>query len=300
MTSKAGAVARLVLRGIIEPRLALHALRERGLSFVVSKLVQSTPDTLNNMLHGIEVRSASETRANLERYYDADLADLREDGDSRYRVQLRSGQTFVIRKRVCMSDMRVIYETFVRGDYDDHPPLAGATVVDVGANLGDTAVYYALRGARVIAYEPSAELFDLAVRNAALNGVEIEFHHAGVGCERATLELAVGPHGASTMSLTMFPGTAAPREPHLSMREPVAIVPLADVLAHAGPVTLLKMDCEGCEFPALLSLSRESLRTVEHVFVEYHGSPEPLLQRFKESRFAVRMREYHFILADRA
>lgn len=50
------------------------------------------------------------------------------------------------------------------------PP--GAVLWDVGANVGSYALYAALRGARVIAFEPSAANYYLLNRNIALNRLE--------------------------------------------------------------------------------------------------------------------------------
>jgi len=299
LSSKAHAIARTLARGLVSPRLVLLALRERGFAFVFNELARASPDKLDRMVRGLNIRAAAETRENLERLFNDDLTEIRDEDERLYRVRLKSGETFVIRKAVCMADMRVIFETFVRREYAEHPPLAGKTVLDVGANLGDTSAYYALQGARVIAYEPSVELFDLAVRNAALNDVAVEFHNLGIGCNDCLLEMAIGPRGASPMSVTIFPGTTAPTDQRLQERVEIHVVPLADVLARVGPVFLLKMDCEGCEYPALLSLPTQTLRTIEHVFMEYHDSPEPLRHKLEESGFAVRTREWRLILADR-
>jgi FkbM family methyltransferase len=299
MSSRAKAVARTIVRGLTQPRLALLALRERGLAFVFDELRRASPQRLDRIVRGLSIRSATETRENLERLFVEDLAEVRNEDERLYRVRLTSGETFVIRKEVCVSDMRVVWETFVRRDYAEHPPLAGKTVLDVGANLGDTSAYYALQGAHVIAYEPSKELFDLAVRNAALNGLDVEFHNLGIGCEDCSLEMAIGPRGASPMSLTMFPGTPPPTDARLQQRVMIDVVSLADVLARLGSVFLMKMDCEGCEYPSLLGLPSETLRTIEHVLVEYHESPEPLCRMFEKSGYAVRMKPWRLILADR-
>ena len=49
---------------------------------------------------------------------------------------------------------------------------AGATVIDIGANLGLYAVPMAAHGARVFAYEPTAETRGMLQESRRLNGVE--------------------------------------------------------------------------------------------------------------------------------
>lgn len=42
-------------------------------------------------------------------------------------------------------------------------------VIDIGGNIGDTALYFAKSGANVISFEPVKHLYELAVENVNLN-----------------------------------------------------------------------------------------------------------------------------------
>lgn len=53
-------------------------------------------------------------------------------------------------------------------------PLSGKQVLDVGAGLGESSVYFGLKGARVTCTDLSPVMVDSAVRLGRLNGVEIE------------------------------------------------------------------------------------------------------------------------------
>jgi len=56
-------------------------------------------------------------------------------------------------------------------DYD-WLDVKGKRVLDVGASIGDTAVYFALRGAReVVAFEPYPFPYQFALRNVEVNGL---------------------------------------------------------------------------------------------------------------------------------
>lgn len=56
-----------------------------------------------------------------------------------------------------------------------HPQMdilgPGLTLIDVGASIGFFTIYAAKRGAKVYAFEPSTEVFDLLKRNVEVNGV---------------------------------------------------------------------------------------------------------------------------------
>jgi CTP:molybdopterin cytidylyltransferase MocA/SAM-dependent methyltransferase len=60
---------------------------------------------------------------------------------------------------------------FILGRMGD---LRGRRVLDLGSGLGESAVYFALRGARVTATDISPEMCALAARTAASRGVSIE------------------------------------------------------------------------------------------------------------------------------
>ena len=299
MQSKTAAFVNAALRALSSPRLAVLAMQERGPRYVIETLRNSTPAELVRIVHDLQFRALDNTRDNLVREFGTALAGVDDEDAALLRVQLRAGGTFLIRKAQCLSDMKVLYETFVLRIYDVHPALRGQTVLDVGANLGDTAVYFALQGARVVAFEPSDELCALATRNAELNGVTIELHNEGIGCMDHTLPLTVGRAGANPMSTTLFPGGIESRNRQLSLRVPVRVVALADVIERYALICFVKMDCEGCEYPALLNLSRERLRSVAHVCLEYHDRPEPLRERLEGAGFVVRMNDGRLMVADR-
>jgi len=78
-----------------------------------------------------------------------------------------------VRNNVKFKQIRcAIYQVFDDGDYE---PLdvSGRVVVDVGAYVGDSAIYFALRGAKkVIAVEPHPGAFAEMLDNIKLNNLE--------------------------------------------------------------------------------------------------------------------------------
>ncbi len=66
-------------------------------------------------------------------------------------------------------DHNIISETFL---YDIHFvdfDLSGKTVIDAGGFIGDTALYYASKGARVYSFEPDPNSYNIALSNLKLN-----------------------------------------------------------------------------------------------------------------------------------
>ena len=65
-----------------------------------------------------------------------------------------------------------IHEAFEFGEYS-FVDVEDRIVVDIGANVGDSSIYFALKGAKkVIAIEPHPKAFEELVSNTKLNGLE--------------------------------------------------------------------------------------------------------------------------------
>lgn len=151
----------------------------------------------------------------------------------------------------------------------------GYDVLDVGASIGDTAVYFAVCGARrVVAVEPYPFAFEYLKKNIEANGLsKIEAVNAGVGGRDGVIRLSTKPTYSGTSLKESAEGVSIP------------VYSLDTLVEKYGPFYALKMDCEGCEYEAL-SVSRR-LGAFDEVQVEYHYGYEPLLERFKEFGFDV-------------
>ena len=174
-----------------------------------------------------------------------------------------------------------IVATFVAQDYEG-PDYRGTIVVDVGANIGDSAAYFALRGARqVIAVEPHPDTFSLLLKNLEANGLQdvVTPLNVVVGESTGTMTVQFASRGdVSTRATPSDSGVSLP------------VVTLTDLLSRfhlRDPI--LKMDCEGCEYQSLLPLTTEVLRNFKHIVLEYHNGPGPLVQKLQNAGFSVRV-----------
>ena len=135
--------------------------------------------------------------------------------------------------------------------------LAGKTVVDIGAYIGDSSLAYAARGARVHAFEPLPRFRPYLERNVEVNGMRdrITVHPVGLGDADRSV-----------------------RVPIETGSEEARFVQAVEYLraANIAGIDILKMDCEGCEY-GLLGDRRflDQLRP-EQIALEYHRGGEPL------------------------
>lgn len=166
--------------------------------------------------------------------------------------------------------------------------VRGATVIDVGANIGDSAVYLLLRGAgRVVCIEPSQGNSRLAQENLRRAGLEsgCTWITGAVGAEDATARFSEA-ESDGTVTHQMGEGEHS-----------VRVMGFAQLLRdHADSSTVVKMDCEGAEYDAILSTPPAVLRCAREYLIEYHYGYQNLKQHLEASGFQVSLlgRPKHF------
>jgi FkbM family methyltransferase len=166
---------------------------------------------------------------------------------------------------------------FVYHDYD-FLDVMSRTVVDVGANIADTAIYFALRGAkRVVAFEPFPKTFKIAERNIKANGLEDKVILVNAGCGYDG-EVRVKEDVESNASAELKDFGQGVKIPMYSLN---TIVSKFNV--EKGSV--LKVDCEGCEYDLFRNASKEALERFDQIEMEYHYGYKELVNILKKNGF---------------
>jgi len=158
-------------------------------------------------------------------------------------------------------------------------------VVDVGAYIGDTAVYFALKGAwKVLAVEPHPYTYSFLARNIEenlLSRVVIPVN-ACVGGKEEVIRIPYLKEDSLSKPL---------RNHGLGVEVPCynlqRLVEELKVYCEDRDL-VLKMDCEGCEYDAILNSDGETLRMFREIILEFHDSPKPLIDKLRKSGFEVR------------
>jgi len=220
-----------------------------------------------------------------------DVTDYRDktlkiiQADNKKIVETSNGISFYVDS---INPGNTIKETFLNNIHliNSHDDWNGKIVVDVGAECGDTPLYYASMGARVYAFEPMKAHFDAMLRNISLNpeiSERIVPINAAIGKD-ATLEFyssnkkkieggasfVYGSHGKND-ELTRVKG--------YSLESAVKEFSISHI-------DLLKMDSKGAE----LYLTENALKNVKRVKIEYltldsSHKLEDLLKMLKGSGF---------------
>jgi len=153
-------------------------------------------------------------------------------------------------------------------------------VVDVGANIGDTAIYFALKGAKhVYAFEPYPYSYNIAKMNIKLNRLEEKITLLNEGC---------GKSGFVTIK-DDYENTGSTDLKSFKKGKKIGIESLDEIvkrfnLKHAA----LKVDCEGCEYDLILNASDEALHAFDQIIMEYHYGYRNLVKRLRLAGFKVK------------
>jgi len=188
----------------------------------------------------------------------------------RFLIRSKTGGFFRFRSGLVMRysqwiEVEEIIGTFVRRDYGKTSP--GKFVVDVGASLGSFSLDAARQGAKVLAYEPAPESFELLSQTIKLNRLEgkIKPFRLGVG----------GRAGKRTFFLTRFSPLSSFFAGAGGSRISVDCVTLEDIFKkhRLKKLDLLKLDCEGAEYEILYETPTEILEKIKEIRLEYHVLP---------------------------
>lgn len=162
----------------------------------------------------------------------------------------------------------VIIEVFVRGIHNSYSnDLMDKIIIDVGAAVGDTALYFASKGANVYAVEMTKFNYDCMIENLKLNpnlSKKIIPIHCAVGKDEMT-EYYDNP----TKNITTNAGASflINKFGNEAIKQYVTGMTIKTIINKfkIPYVDLLKMDCKGCEY----LLDKNDLKLVRNIKIEY-------------------------------
>jgi len=183
------------------------------------------------------------------------------------KVQLHSPKKFLV----------TINEIFIQEEYKSLN-VKDKLVIDIGANIGDSAIYFALKGAnKIIALEPYPYLHSFAKRNIVENNMDDKI---------MLLNQGYGKDGITNVPKELLAWKDVNNLGHANDNEiSIQIRSLTSLINEFGiKNAILKMDCEGCELN-LLHENNQSLRAFEQIQIEYHYGYKKLIRKLNSAGF---------------
>jgi FkbM family methyltransferase len=211
----------------------------------------------------------------------SDLMRMKE----KYDIQIRGD---IVRCRIGKHELRMPlfaapqtineFSSLVHSNID----VKDKVVVDIGAYVADTTVYYLVgKGARkVYAYEPVPYLYKLACENVRLNKLQKKAEVFNLG--------VAGKRGYAYIDPEFTNFGRVERGGKKKKTEKIRIITLDDVVDKFKIRNgVLKVDCEGCEYGIIKSASSRAIKAFDSIHIEYHYGPEGLVERFEKEGYQV-------------
>lgn len=156
-------------------------------------------------------------------------------------------------------------------------------VIDVGANIGDSSIYFIVNGAKLVyAIEPFLFPFSFLKQNIELNNMESKIVPLNLGLWNKGGHISIDNEVTTTtgLGLTKLAGGSV-----------IRVATVEQILSdYSIEDPVLKIDCEGCEYTIFKSISQDTIKKLNLIIVEYHNGKEPL-QKILEETHSLEIRE---------
>jgi len=180
-----------------------------------------------------------------------------------------------IRCKCTVASYQMFGETWYNKDYDiPHFPIKqGDVVIDIGANQGFFTCYVAYKGAKVYAFEPFLNSFQMLIENLEINRLssQVIARPWAIGGKNGLVELISTDWLGGGMNTTQ-PEFVKNTQLQVSGRNKVNCFTLEHIIEEFSltKIRLCKLDCEGSELEILKQLGKEHLRKIDAFVLEYH------------------------------
>jgi len=158
-------------------------------------------------------------------------------------------------------------EVYAIGEYS-YPgilsDLKGKDVIDIGANIGDSSIYFAVFGAKkVIGVEPLPNIANCAINNVNLNNLEnkIKIINAGLSINNGFISVPCDYDIMESGDFSLVKSNGNCKVPTITLK---------DVIEMIDNTYLLKLDCEGCEVDILTKSDPNELKKFKYIVFETH------------------------------
>lgn len=171
-----------------------------------------------------------------------------------------------------------VYSTFI-GKIYEKLNFKNKIVVDVGSNIADSSIYFAVFGAKkVIGLEPFPKNYNFGHKNVQRNSLAEKIDLLLSGCSSKSDEIKIDPE-LSGLSYKMEETDSG------KIIKQTTLTELCDSYNIDGGV--LKMNCEGCEYDIILNTSENILKKFSQILIRYHDNSEKLIERLSKIGFKI-------------
>ncbi len=164
----------------------------------------------------------------------------------------------------------------------------GKTVLDIGANIADSSIYFAAKNAsKIIAVEPFPSNYNIAKENIEINNFENKIILVKGLITNVEKVISIDPEyqgkGSGTNSIEHGNSIKNVKD---GIKIPTYT--LENLIKKYNIKNgILKIDCEGCEYDIILQSNKATLNNFSEIFIEYHKGSEDLKKKLILYNFSI-------------
>ncbi len=160
-------------------------------------------------------------------------------------------------------------------------PVNGKTVIDIGANIADSSIYFISKGAKkVVALEPFPFNFEMGKKNIEINQLSDKIDYVLAGASDKSGEIFI--------DAKVEKGYTSFRLVEHKDGFKIPTMTLKDIIdKYHIESAVLKLDCEGCEYKTILTSGSDVLQKFSDILIEYHNGYKELKEKLETEGFTV-------------
>jgi len=167
--------------------------------------------------------------------------------------------------------------------------LRNKTVIDIGANIGDTALNFVNRGVKkVYSLEPIPQTFSYLVKNIKNNSLQdliIPLKY-GLGDKKNKIVIPIRENASGGNSISFNKRNSTNKQ--YSKNVEVDVISVKDLWKIIkSEVEIIKIDCEGCEYSIIKNNDLIDYFNPEYVIIEYHSGMQEIKKWLKLNNFTI-------------
>ena len=213
-----------------------------------------------------------------------------DDADTYVKIKGPKDETLYCRTQIGY-DLGHLVEIFLGKVYG--ADFQGKNVIDIGMSNGDSSIFFAKNGAkRVIGVEPDRRSFDIALTNineSKVNEIVLPLNRALSG-QSGMVELIVSESSPNANSIDAENMVNVAGSKFKENIEAIGLEEIIDMF-NGEHIDFLKMDCEGCEYKVLRSISEGYFSRILNLNLEYHHGLQDIPELLNRDGFNISITE---------
>lgn len=179
----------------------------------------------------------------------------------------------------------ILKDEYLLGSID----LQNKTIIDIGANIGDTALEFVNRGVkRVYSIEPIPQTFQYLIKNISNNSLENVIIPLNYGIsdknEKMVIPIRENASGGNSVSFNKRNRVNKLYSKNVEVNV-ITVKDLWDIIK--TKVDIIKIDCEGCEYSIIQNNDLINFFNPEYILIEYHSGEQKIRNWLKLNEYEI-------------